>query len=369
MMSKDCQTDRRPLTAWLTTAAFVLLASPGLAADELQTVRLWSKAVVTGEQVLLGDLCELSGFQSEAHERVRESIVDVAPPPGGTSIITLDDVRKAVTEAGMNPAWTLLKGAAECRVSRPRMLETQASLAAATSAVPRATSKPVAHTLRAAVVRHFEEELARYGGTVTVDFSPRNAAVLDLGGPEFSFEVRRRTARLVGLINIEVDVRRGGEVVQTARLQPVVTLRRNVVVAARSINQKAPIRAADVRLVEMSFDSLDRLGVTEINRVVGQRAKSFISEGTLVEMRDVEERPLVKRGQLVDVVSRAGGITVVTSAKSLSDGCLGDSVDLRAGGRRGRHIMGRVIGPRRVELSEAALALGDVNASDAWGGR
>ncbi|MHC4609701.1 MAG: flagellar basal body P-ring formation chaperone FlgA, partial [Planctomycetota bacterium] len=151
-------------------------------------------------------------------------------------------------------------------------------------------------------------------------------------------------------IDVEVDVLRDGQRAQQLELQPVVSLARKVAVARRAINHKAEIRPKDVHLVEITFERLDRLGITDLARVIGQRAKKFVSPGAMLSARELETVPLVKRGQLVTVRSTTRRVVVETAAKALESGGYGDAVELRDAKRRGRRLIGVVTGPRQVEL-------------------
>jgi flagella basal body P-ring formation protein FlgA len=365
MMCKDCDkpmTPTRRAMAGLLIAA--LLPSTVCLAGPQQVVRMWPQAVVVDDQIRLGDLCALVGFDSQEHERLRNLTIVPSPPPGGSKAISLRQLRDLVAGAGVNMAETIVKGASECGVSRPRVHQVSAPEPPAggrmSGGAMGEASAPA--SLRDAVVAFFEQELSRYGGKVQIDFSPRATAALNLSGPEFDFVVRRGSGRDLGMIDVEVDVLSGDQPVQTVHLQPIVGLSRRVVVARRAINQKAPIRPEDVKVTELSFNRLDRLGTTTLDRVVGQRAKQFIPAGTMIELRALESVPLVKRGQLVDVVSRSGGITVVTTAKALDSAALGETVELRSSDRASRQMTGLVTGPRRVELRGAALACADTSA-------
>jgi flagella basal body P-ring formation protein FlgA len=63
--------------------------------------------------------------------------------------------------------------------------------------------------------------------------------------------------------------------------------------------------------------------------------------------------PVVKRGQLVEVVSPAGSIVVRSVAKSAADGSVGDTVELRVGEGRGQTLVGVVTGARQVTVGAA----------------
>ena len=351
MKCKECDSPRhsRPWPALL--GLMVLTAWPVVcAAGPPPTVRLWPTAVVVGEQVRLGDLCELTGLDARTHERLRNLAVVPSPPPGGSKVIALRDLRGVLAGAGMNMAETIVKGAAECGVSRPRLLPVSPGRNSAAEQQNQGPVSPAPVTLRDAVVEFFRQELARYQGRVEVDFGRGVATWLDLSGPEYTFEIRRRSNRPLGLIEIEVDVLRDDQRVQQVQLQPVVNFSRKVVVARRAVNQGAEVRPGDVHLVEMSFERFDRLGMADLSRAIGQRAKRFVPPGTMIEPRNLETVPLVKRGQLVDVYSAVGGVAVVTVAKAVEPGGYGDAVELRDARRRGRPLIGVVTGPRRVEI-------------------
>ena len=353
MTSKDCdrfnKTGRLLLPAML--AALTLSVSVCWAGG-LQTVRLWSSAVVVDADVRVGDLCELAAFDPEGHERVRNLVVTASPPAGGSKVVTLHDVRRVLTDAGVNMAETIVKGAAECGVSRPRLLPTSPPAEAADEHLKDGPNTPTPVTLRGAVEQYFDKQLARYGGLVQVDFGRTAAGVLDLAGPEYTFKVRRRSGQPLGMIDVEVEVLRDGQVVQRLDLLANVVFSRDVVVARRAINQKAEIRPEDVQLTELTFDRLDQLGLTDISRAVGQRAKRFVPAGTMVRLRDLESVPLVKRGQLVEVYSTVGATTVRTAAKAVESGALGELVELRSTEQKRRVLFGKVTGPRRVELRQ-----------------
>ena len=368
MKCKDCdraKTPKQRAAVWVLVVgllpATVCLAGPN------QVVRMWPRAVVVDRQIRLGDLCELSGFDPDTHERLRNLTVVASPPPGGSKAISLGQLGDLIAGAGINMAQTIVRGAAECGVSRPRVVQVAASPSSAGEHLKDGASAgcPAPTSLGDAVAAHFDQELSRYGGTVQIDFSPRSEAALNLAGADFEFVVRRRSGRPLGMIDVEVAVRRGDQPVQTVHLQPIVSLSRRVVVARRAINQKAPIRPEDVELTELTFSRLDRLGTTSVEQVIGQRAKQFIPAGTMIELPNLESVPLVKRGELVDVISRAGGITVVTTAKAMGSGALGETVELRGCERRSRRLVGVVAGPRRVELLGEALACRDAGVGGA----
>lgn len=347
MNGKECTTSflfSRPVQR--AAIAALCLWALACAAARAESVRAWPTAVIVDDQVRIGDVCDLEGFDAETYERVRDIVITDAPQPGGSVQITLDHVRAAMAREGVNLATVVVKGASRCAVTRPE----GRAVPADAPADPQAAAAASARTLRQAVQDFFQQELAETDGRVNVQFGRTAEPVLDLSEPEFEFVVSRRSARSLGLVSLEVAVRREGKTVQVVPMPVTVSLTRPVVVARRAINAQAPIRAEDLQLVEMTFTQVGQAGLTEPQRAVGQRAKRFIAAGETLHLRMLEPVPLVHRGQIVDVHTLAGGIRLVTAAKAMQSGAFGDLIELRSHDGAKRTLTAVVTGPRRVEV-------------------
>jgi flagella basal body P-ring formation protein FlgA len=337
MYRKDCKT---------FFIALVAIVSSGANA---QTVSVWPTAVVTTEDITLGDLCSLSGFSVEQRPKLQSFVVQKSPPAGGSTSIDVSEIQAAVRQAGANLATVLITGATRCEVSRPKKLANARRNADRVTPLAAATS-----TLGDAVRRVFAEGAAMYGGTVDLQFARTSGHLLRLAEPEYTFKVRVRGGRYVGrMIKVDVDVFRSGEFARSVPLAVNATITKSVVVAERPINLKAPVRLEDVGLSERTYDDPKRIPTSTFDSVVGQRARRFIPTGTPITLDDLELVPLVERGQLVDVISSVGGVYVRSAAKATGSGSLGDTVELRFGGSRGSVLSGIVAGHRRVHLGGA----------------
>ena len=373
MQRKDCdrnyQKSRTARNVPLARAtAFVLSIALFLCAAGSEalagTVRLWPTAVVVDDSVRLDDLCELSGFDLKEAKTLGSIVVTPAPPRGGSRLIHMDMIRAALTQAGANMALVTLHGATQCALSRPTVVQPDATSHAVpteldqlgaehTGIVVResgANKTVQSQSLRDAVVGYFNSQFARYGGKAEVVFDRTSDQVLDLAGPLYEFNVRHRRGSLLGLTSIEVDVEANGRVVQTVPLAVQVSMHRSAVVARRSINQGATVRSSDVELVSMAVARLDKLGIDEVAFVIGQRAKRFISAGTLIASGMLESVPIVRRGELVRLTSVVGSIRVTTSGRVVADGVLGDVVQVRAADNKRIEFDGVVVGPGEVQI-------------------
>ena len=387
MTRKDCdrpyparrfQAGRAGHRARLAGWSAALLA--GLAGRALAgSVRLWPDAVAAGEEVRLADLCELRDFDAATERALRDRVVTAAPPSGGSRVVHLEMIREALIAGGVNMAEVTLRGATQCAVTRPAAAAPHATpvtptrggiapahppggpgapVSPALQPAADAASAAVVPTLRGAVQAHFDEQFRRYAGRAEVLFDRTSEQILGLAGPAYEFRVDRQRGTSLGLAPIEVQVRSGGEVLQTVSMVVQVSMIRRAVVARRSINQDAAIRPGDVETTSITFGHLDRLGLDDVAQAVGQRARQFIQAGTLILPEMLESVPLVRRGELVTLAAVAGGIRVVTTAKAAGSGVLGDVVKVRAIDDKRVEFDAVVVGPGEVQIGESAAVVG-----------
>jgi flagella basal body P-ring formation protein FlgA len=103
--------------------------------------------------------------------------------------------------------------------------------------------------------------------------------------------------------------------VKESQLQARRTIRRGEIITSEN---------AAISLVDATYEQED--AYTSLEEAEGLKARTFIIAGKLIAPSMLERPPLVKRGDIVKLVVRAGLVTVNSSAKVLRDGALGDSI-------------------------------------------
>jgi len=318
--------------------------SPAAEAGEI-VVRVYPNAVVGGDDVVLGDIAEVAG---EAAKLVSGWPVATAPPPGGSRSVDLTRVQQLLARRGVNLSRWIFRGATRCAVTRPKGAAARVSARdSAVDAQPRAsatagrlsdtsisTNPAVPNSLEAFLRTHLARRLVSLSGTPVIQFSPAVGKLLALSQPTYRFRIADRGDRLLGLVPLEVTIFERNEVKQVLPVLVQVSLRKQVVVAARSINRSETIESDDLSLLERTFDRVDAIGLADKARLVGQRAKRFIKSGSLLSTRDIEPVPLVTRGRPVTVWVRRGGIVIKGAAKAMSTAGFGETVLLRNAGSR-----------------------------------
>lgn len=349
------------MTRWTGRAVAALAVIACWTAQiEADAVRVRPTAVVDAEKVTLGDICDLSQLSFEGLKNVEQTTVMPAPPPGGSTYVTVEEVQDALRRAGVNLATAVVTGATKCAVSRPQKSAPPSSRRRGKSGATE-ISGIQGRTLRDAVRDAFDRWDGSDGDRIDLQFGRTSEQILNLTEPQYTFDVRVKGGRRLGrMINVDVDVLAGGKKVQTVHLVVNASVARKIVVARRAINQNATVRPEDVKLAERIFERPDDGTARRMEEVIGQRARRFIAADRPILMSDLELVPLVHRGQIVDVVSMVGRVEARSVAKALGSGGLGDVIELRAGGRRGDVLAGIVIGQRRVMVgSRTSVNEGD----------
>jgi len=386
MKRKDCDKARwrglrrrggAKATAIVVSVCACLLGN--VRAADAGAVRVWSKAVVVTDRIRLDDVCVLNGFTAAVETTLKDVDLGDAPSPGELLIIEQKTIREAVRGAGVNMATVTVSGAGRCEVTRPSAPSvtppensdtthhTEAGSAATTPATvsPPRTSGATERTLRQAVIDFFDDELERYNGRAEITFDRASEQMLGLSEPTYTFRVRRRGGPPLGLVPVEVDVLTDGAVAQRVPFVVSVSMVRRVVVAHRPINQGAIVNAGDVETMELRFNHIDKIGLSASTRLIGQRAKRFITAGSMIDLTCVESVPLVVRGQLVTLESVAGGVKVVTTAKAAEDGLLGQTITVRATDNRRVEFDALVVGVGRVRIGRLPVGSDTVNLVEA----
>jgi flagella basal body P-ring formation protein FlgA len=387
-----CTTRAQALAAMAT--GLMLLAAPAMAglvttrpAGE-SIVRLQPAAVVTGDEVVLADVAELTG---EASELAAGWPIAAAPRAGTSGVITLPHLQSVLSRRGVNLSSWVLRGASRCVVTRPaggsstrsrtgQQVRAEPDDRAAARSIPIATrpadlerlmgEEPTIdpRTLEGAIHAHIREKLPSGSGTLIVHFSPATERLLTLSTETYQFRITDRGEKVLGIVPLEVTVLENGQVRQVVQVVCEAALRKPVIVAGRSINSGEIIRASDLKTEIRSFDRLDEIGLADATPLAGQRARRLIKSGEQIGPRDVEAVPMVERNDLVTVSVRRGGLTITATARATEAGSLGKQIMLRS--ELSRDMFAAVVtGPKTVALLESKVVGGTAVAALAGGGK
>ncbi len=326
-----------------------LAAAPALG----QEIRLWPTGMALGDTVTLRDVAQLRGFSAADMARLSDLVVHASPRRGGSILVRGSDIRGALIEADVNFGQIRLFGASRCKVERPRAaavrrkapLRRSRSTRPPPKLRPRAPSAPVGGL--EFQMRHFFAARVQSDGDVEITFSPACRKALALSSSRHRFKIRPQERRTLGLVSFEVEIITDGEPPRTVPIAAEAVLIKDVVVARRAINQDQVIAGRDLKLQERRFTRMEAVGVTDLTAAVGSLSGRFYRPGDMLDARGLRSRPLVRRGERVEILIAGNGLEIKTTGKAQASGALGDSIAVRRDGAKRRQdvIEAVVTGP------------------------
>ena len=118
-------------------------------------------------------------------------------------------------------------------------------------------------------------------------------------------------------------------------------------VATHPIRAGATIGRGDVRVQE--YEGFPRSFAPQVQDVVGRISVRPLQEGMIIPTRLLRDAPLVRFGDEVSVVVRAGRALIRLEAQARGSGKLGDTIKLR-NMKSGKIFDAKVVGPGRVSV-------------------
>ncbi len=162
--------------------------------------------------------------------------------------------------------------------------------------------------------------------------------------------MRRPDAR--GPLPISIEFWRDGERVDRRAASARVGVYRDVLVATRRLDRNTAVEQDAVSVERRDVRTLGHRGLASLEEAIGKRTRRLVPEGEILTAADLEEVPLIERGDRVLVTVHLGGITVSATAVALEDGFEGQVIDVK-NDRSGKRFQGTVVagGLVRVDLA------------------
>jgi flagella basal body P-ring formation protein FlgA len=128
----------------------------------------------------------------------------------------------------------------------------------------------------------------------------------------------------------------------------IVTIGR-VVSSTRALARGTILTADHLSLTQTQLGQLGHGYFSRPQDVIGQRVKRPIAAGAILTPAQLETPPAIRRGQTVTVVANAQGIGVKMSGVALSNGAIGQIINVE-NASSGKRIQGIVRSSRSVEI-------------------
>lgn len=296
------------------------------------TVTLPGEAQITGTEITVGQVAQVTGDDAAQVERVQAASLGYAPAPGYTRVLLAPRIAARLSrELGLELGSELkIEGADRCVVTPLSHRVTVQEL--------RAKAASALQELLQGVDAHFEPS----GSLLDIEVPEAREAVVLRSNP-------RRPRALSGAWNVPVEVLLDGELYRTVWTSWNVELweRRQVLQSA--------IRKGQTLLPEHFVTRRMRVGSGAERHAVdaGSLGQAVmlrdLPAGAIVSERDVRRVMVMKRGDVVGLEVRRGAVMVRTQAIVQQDGRVGDKIRVRCE-RTGKEVTAVVVSRELVEL-------------------
>ena len=312
------------------------------------SIRLHDRISASGPTVTMSEVAEMEG---PAAQRFADTVVTTFDS-GDKVRVSLDSVRRTLTDAGANWGLLSLGGYQSCEVHRAVEASPVPEASPAELALANVEDEVTLETpgsLRALIV----DRLSAFAGVDREDlrltFQDRDAALLASSVVGKRYEVEPLTTSAIGRVPLVLRRYEEGRVAETLHVKVDVERRIRALVVTRTISRGEALDRGSVELREVYLDQDRGEPLTDAALLRGQSAASLMREGHVVYAEDVASPVLVQRGELVTVRCLSGRLVVRTVGRAGQNGRDGELIQVRNDSTRETYLA-TVTGSREVTV-------------------
>lgn len=328
-----------------TCALFTACTLPAAAVE----VRILSQAECSRSLVYLGDISEITDVDADRQAELEGIALFPAPVQGSVRQLPLRELQDllALRSIDMSDCYFYGASSTTIRSSVPEV---------AVERMPRAEDlRPAAETRLSQAIIDYLEVVTGAESEWKVELSVAQAYASEFVQPGTQIVISGGAAPWRGRQSFQVTLLKGigsaevgsAEYAIDAQVKSLVP----AVVAVQSLSRGQRITGADVQLASCEVEDGQQTLVIAPEDIVGLELTTNVPAGRPLRPGDLRPPRLVLRNDFVTLQVRRAGVTVRTAVKALDDGAEGDMIEVQSLTSRER-FLGRVVGPRLVELAE-----------------
>lgn len=128
-----------------------------------------------------------------------------------------------------------------------------------------------------------------------------------------------------------------------------VSLKQDIVTVKHELPRHHVLDASDLTTIVKDISGLRRGYSTDIQSLVGMQLKRNARSGSVIYSHQLQLPDIIKKGDLVTVITRRGGLVVSTSGVAMNDGSKGEKIRVE-NQRSERILQATIVGPGSVEV-------------------
>lgn len=298
-----------------------------LTAESADVVTLSEKAFVSGEQIYLKDVAALQGPNEQ-----ELGLTALMRSPKGQIGVNLSSAFVAQKIREYHPGWqATMKGSPNVYVSEKLTKISEEELEAVYKDAVMKNSpwkEKGSLVIKDVKAPPYVSVPEKDRDLIQAKFSPREDFLgLTTASITFGLETTPTVIRVSGKIQVIAEV-------------PL---------AKANIARGEVISEADIEMQQIDI-SISPLIITDKGDCLGKRAKTMLQAGKPILKSNIEQPPVINRGELVAIEARAEGLVIRDKGIALKDGYLHERIPVR-NASSGKQILGTIIAASRVEVT------------------
>ncbi len=307
-----------------------------------------SSAKIQGQAIYLKDVANVLADTEKEQEFLKNIMIAPAPAPGKEMRLSYDTVRSRMTAMGVNLGKIDFSGRSVILVSHQSNLGRQRNQR--TVRQNPAQVKRAEKVISEVIEKEIQMKQPNAGFfTVDVQIKPQHAGFILKGlAPGYQIEGLNFEADHFQEVTVRYLDRNSEPQQFPAQCQ--IISHPLVIVTNYAIPRGQILRESDFTYKQLEkYDPEDSGSYfTLIEDVIGSESIRSIQKGRTITRKDIQEIPLVRANEIVDVVARRGSISISTRMKAKEDGVRGDFITLKS--LEGKNFIARVVGLRSTEI-------------------
>jgi flagellar basal body P-ring formation protein FlgA len=130
----------------------------------------------------------------------------------------------------------------------------------------------------------------------------------------------------LGPIPFRVGITVDGQVAEKVVVPATIQVWSDVVQTVKPLGRFQPIEADDIVVKKMNLACVPANVIVTVDQVLGQRARHNIAANTVLRRDQVESQPVVRRGDVVQMVAESAVLKVAVKGMARENGAVGDRI-------------------------------------------
>jgi flagella basal body P-ring formation protein FlgA len=270
-------------------------------------IEMRSDAEISDRVVRLKDVATLSNGQQGTAERLGRIKVSELPLPGKSRWVTAKQVRMGLTRSGVDASRYRIVGSGPSRVRRRALKVKARRICDAVKRHIRANTPWRADQMKIKPIKYTRDIMVADGQLLLQVKSPKDCDWL-------------------GSIPFTVLIAVDGKVAKKVTVSATIEVWSDVVLSSIPLGKYQIIEPRHVRIKRMNLVRVPKNAVLHMDQAVGSRTNRKIAVNTILRSDQVELPPIIKRGDLVQVVAESRHMKLSIKARAKESGARGKHI-------------------------------------------